>query len=192
MKTFAPIAAALILLAVPAVAQQAPAPSSNAEMMRIFAEDQGDRAAPNIDWRVVAPRDEQRRAATRKLLADGALHTGEDYNAAAFVFQHGGDANDYLLAHTLAVVAVAKGERKAAWIASATLDRYLMQIGQPQILGTQYMFHKQPQATWTQEPYARDLISDALRKELGVPVQAEQAERMAKMPLPIPANAPKP
>lgn len=39
---------------------------------------------------------------------------------------------------------------------------------------------------WTQEPYNRALVSDALRKVLGVKSQAEQAEQMAKLPGPPP------
>ena len=73
------------------------------------------------------------------LLAAGALHTADDYRKAAFVFQHGDRSDDYLLAHTLALVAVAKGDQGAAWIAAATLDRYLQSVRQPQIYGTQYL-----------------------------------------------------
>lgn len=155
--------------------------ASNAEMQRLFAEDQADRkAAPNIDWKVVAPRDEARRAATRRLLAEGALRTAEDYRAAAFIFQHGSAPGDYLLAHTLAMVAVAKGDAKALWIASATLDRYLINTGHQQIYGTQY---SKPSATaaWTMEPYDRELIADALRRELGVPDLAAQQKRLEDM-----------
>jgi hypothetical protein len=58
------------------------------------------------------------------------------------------------------------------WIATATLDRYLQSRGQPQIYGTQFRTNdRQPT---TQDPYNRTLISDALRRELGVPVQSAQ------------------
>jgi hypothetical protein len=55
------------------------------------------------------------------------------------VFQHGRDADDYLLAHILAVQAVVKGDASSKWIAAATLDRYLQAIGHPQVFGTQYL-----------------------------------------------------
>jgi len=171
-------AVALALVSSAAGAQPAapPAPAaSNPEMLRMFAEDQTDRNGLTVDWAVVRPRDEQRRAATKKLLADGALHTAEDFKAAAFVFQHGSEAADYLLAHSLAIVAVAKGDKSALFITSASLDRYLQKVGQKQIYGTQFLTPRAPDATITQEPYDRALISDALRSELHVPVTATQA-----------------
>lgn len=183
MKRLAPLALALGLVAAPALAQTAP----NVEMARMFAADQADRQG-TIDWAAVAPRDAARRAATAKLLADGALSTAEDFHAAAFIFQHGGSADDYLLAHTLAMAAVAKGKADSMWIATATLDRYLMKLGQPQVYGTQFT---RSTGAWTQEPYNRTLVSDALRKVLGVRSQAEQAEQMAKLPT-APPPPPKP
>lgn len=149
--------------------------TSNADMQRIFSEDQKDRQGSNIDWVAVGKADEARREATRVLLQDGKLHTGEDFQMAAFVFQHGHTSDDFLLAHTLATVAVAKGESSAIWIAAATLDRYLQSIHQSQIYGTQFLAHgKEPT---TQEPYNRELVSDALRRQLGVPSLAAQEEQ---------------
>ncbi|HWC56367.1 MAG TPA: hypothetical protein VG434_05300 [Sphingomicrobium sp.] len=147
----------------------------NSEMTAIFDADQADRNTPNIDWSSVVPRDVARRARTKALLDGGRLHTGADFLHAAFVFQHGDTPNDYLLAHTLAVIAAARGEKGAAWIAAATLDRYLVNIGQKQIYGTQFMTHANQPVT--QEPYDRSLISDSLRTALGVPPIKDQEEQ---------------
>lgn len=148
----------------------------NAEMKTIYDEDQRVRTEKDIDWSVVSKSDAERRTQTRKLLGGGALHTGKDYEEAAFVFQHGDSPQNYLLAHTLAMVAVTKGDATAIWIAAATLDRYLENIKQKQIFGTQYSTDAQKH--WTQEPYDRDLISDALRAQLAVPSQAMQSEQL--------------
>jgi len=150
---------------------------SGSEMQRIFERDQKDRqpGMEKIDWTVVNKADAARREATAQLLANGKLHTGEDFERAAFVFQHGDRPDDYLLAHTLAIVAVSRGRRSALWIASATMDRYLNSIHQPQIYGTQFSI--QPHKPTTQEPYNRVLVSDALRRFLGVPSQAAQEEQ---------------
>ena len=96
---------------------------SNPGMQQIFSEDQKDRQPSNneINWSVVGKADAARRMVTRKLLNDGKLRTGEDFERAAFVFQHGDTPDDYLLAHTLAMVAVARGQSSAIWIAAATL-----------------------------------------------------------------------
>jgi hypothetical protein len=146
------------------------------EMKTIYTEDQRVRIAGAIDWKEVNRTDTVRREQTRHLLASGALHTGKDYEEASFVFQHGDKAEDYLLAHTLAVIAVSKGDPNAVWIASATMDRYLEKIGQKQVFGTQ--FSRDSQHGWTQEPYDRELISDKLRAQFGVPSQSEQAEQL--------------
>ena len=149
---------------------------SNPEMKRIFDEDQRVRQPGTaIDWAQVGKTDAERREATKKLLNEGSLHTAQDFGWAAFLFQHGSVPGDYLLAHTLAMIAVAKGDSDAMWIATATLDRYLQSVHQPQIYGTQFFTPKgQPV---TQEPYDRSVISDALRKQLGVPVQKAQEEQ---------------
>ncbi len=148
---------------------------SNPEMKRIFQEDQAVRQNVTgipANGAGIAKSDAVRRQQTMHLLTEGALHSAVDFNEAAFVFQHGSTPDDYLLAHTLAMVAVSKGDASALWIASATLDRYLHATKQPQIYGTQF-FTRADQPT-TQEPFNRTLISDALRKQLGVPSLAEQ------------------
>jgi len=154
---------------------------SNAEMRQIFDADQKDRQGRigKIDWAVVSKRDSARRKLVRRLLAEGKLHTGKDFERAAFIFQHGGSPDDYLLAHTLAMVAVARGDGGTIWISAATLDRYLHSVHQPQIYGTQ--FFSTADGEVTQEPYNRHLISDEVRRDLGVPSQAEQEVQEKQM-----------
>jgi len=157
--------------------EEGKAPS--AEMQRIFDADQKGRqdfASLSPEQRgALGAQDAERRDQTRSLLAAGRLHTGEDFKRAAFVFQHGDKPDDYLLAHTLAMVAVANGDADAIWIGAATLDRYLQAVGKPQIYGTQFKFDSNQ--TTTQEPYDRALVSDALRRQLDVPAQAVQVEQ---------------
>lgn len=174
-----------------------PRPSS-AEMAALFEADQADRTpgAAGIDWKLVGPRDEARRARTLELVRTGALKSGDDFWHAAFILQHGRGAGDYLLAHSFAVIAAARGRADAAWIAAATLDRYLQTIGQKQIYGTQ--FSMRPGQPATQDPYDRTLVSDALRAAMGVPPQAEQEKQRAgydaatrAAPAPPPTTPPK-
>ena len=152
----------------------------SSEMKKIYEDDQKPRQNTGKlsaeQWTVIAKQDQEHRKQTRDLLAAGKLHTGEDFEYAAFIFQHGDTPEDYLLAHTLAMVAVSKGDANAIWIGSATLDRYLQSIGKPQIYGTQ--FKSVPGEGTTQEPYNRDLISDALRQQLHVPSLAAQQEQL--------------
>jgi hypothetical protein len=152
---------------------------SNPEMERIFQEDQKPRLATQnvskIDWKNVSQQDALRRQQVNDLLTQDALHTGRDFEAAAFIFQHGDKSDDYLLAHTLAMIAVARGQSSAIWIATASFDRYLNAIQQPQVFGTQY--YNKP-GGWTQQPYNRTLISDQLRAKLNVGSQADQQRQL--------------
>ena len=152
--------------------------ASSAVMQRIYDEDQLDRkdfAQFSKEAQAIGREDEERRAQTRTLLAEGQLHTSEDFTRAAFVFQHGNTPDDFLLAHTFAMVAAAKGDEEALWIGTATLDRYLHATGKPQVFGTQ--IKEKADHTATLEPYNRSLVSDTLRRELGVqPIAAQEGQ----------------
>jgi hypothetical protein len=89
--------------------------TSNAEMVAIFKADQAARSAHLIDWKVVKPADANRRERAEQLLDAGALHTADDFYDAAFVFQHGDTANNFIKAHLLATVAIAKGHPDAVF-----------------------------------------------------------------------------
>lgn len=150
----------------------------NPEMKRIFKADQDVRQELNLskqDWKQVAEEDAARRVRVHTMLEQGLLHTGADFERASFIFQHGHTPDEYLLAHTLAMIAVSKGDSSAIWVASATLDRYLQSIGKPQIFGTQFVKNKE---MWTQDPYERTLVPDRLRRALDVPSQAVQQQQL--------------
>lgn len=147
--------------------------TDNPQMAEIAAADQAHRKdSLHTDWSKVEHADAERRVATASLLSQGQLHSGHDFESAALVFQHGSSPDDYLLAHTLALVAVSKGQSGAVWISAATLDRYLQSVHQPQIFGTQ--FATPDREATSQEPYNRKLISDSLRQEMAVPDLAAQ------------------
>lgn len=144
-----------------------PPSKPNAEMRAIFEADQLARQNPSaIDWTVLGKEDEARRGRTSTLLQTGKLRNGADFLRAAFIFQHGSSSSDFLLAHSLAQVAMARGRPDAAWISAASLDRYLHSIGEKQIYGTQ--FQTDSAGKTTQEPFDQRLISNDLRQALGV------------------------
>jgi len=155
-------------------------PVSSAEMRQVYEEDQRPRQdftkLSQEQWKAIGKEDAVRRQHTRDLLNAGKLQTADDFREAAFIFQHGETPDDYLLAHTLAMIAVAKGDQGSLWIGTATLDRYLQSIQRPQIYGTQ--FRTGSGDTMTQDPFDRALISDLLREELGVPDLAAQQEQL--------------
>ncbi|MBW4040497.1 MAG: hypothetical protein HIU91_16920 [Acidobacteria bacterium] len=162
----------------------------------MLSKEQADKL-PSYDWgKEVPKRDEARRVQARALLAKPGL-SGEDYYFAAFLFQHSQDADDYLVAHILATEAIALGYSRARWISAATLDRYLQQIGQKQVFGTQYQGenyayylehqhdpdvgdkYKTMSNQQTLAPYAPQIIPDSIRIEFCVPPLALQRQHIA-------------
>ena len=120
-------------------------PPNNQEIHQLYMSDQMDRGVvfdgkkpAEITSEQMIANDVARRQRASQLLNQGVLQTGEDFHDAAFIFQHGDKADDYLLAHVLAMMAVSKGDPRGRWLAAATLDRYLQMIGQPQVFGTQF------------------------------------------------------
>lgn len=180
-RIFTLFCALVLLPGGPAMAAEpVAAPASSGEMARLFTEDQADRSPGGaIDWKVVSQRDEARRARVRELLDEGRLTSGVDYFQAAFVFQHGSKPEDYLLAHVLAMAAQRLGSAEASWIAAATLDRFLVNIGRSQVLGTQ--FQGPLGGTLTQEPYDPKLVPDSLRVVLGVPTREQQDKQRQEL-----------
>src|SRR5258708_5234463 len=157
---------------------------SNPELLKLFNEDQKDRAnwlsMTPAEWETIAKQDAARRQRVRDMLQAGEVKTAEDYERAAFIFQHGGEANDYLLAHVLASTPMAVDAGHGAWIATATLDRYLISIGKPQIFGTQ-LGDKAPfderlvppavaAANCVPSPTDRRRIMEAIAKKTAMPV----------------------
>ncbi len=151
---------------------------SSPEMAKIFAEDQ--RVRTGVTWTSeyaskMALGDDQRREQVRNLLEKGKLRSGLDFERAAFIFQHGEKSQDFLLAHVLALAALAKGQNSASWIASVSLDRYLLAIGQPQILGTQMNIGLDGSL---RKPYDSTLVSESLRRQLGLQSPKDEVEQI--------------
>ena len=153
------------------------AQGDNAEMAKMFAEDQAIRGeiyqrggwAKVKDDKAFLERwqseDAARLSRTAKMLQTGAIKSGIDYYRAAFIFQHGQNADEYLKAHHLAVISLSLGYKDAKWISAATLDRYLQSIGKPQIYGTQFQGPDRQPA----QPFDANLVSDFERRALDVP-----------------------
>jgi hypothetical protein len=175
--------AASLLIAVSASGAAA-TPEGNPELTKLFADDQADRMPAEgklmaeIDWSVVSVRDRAREKRVKELLASDALRSGADYYHAAMVLQHAQAPEDFLLAHDLCVVAISKGEERAKWLAAASLDRFLTNIGRAQRFGTQYFSKdlEHPVSLVETDPS----VPDSLRRALNVPTLAQAKQREAQ------------
>jgi hypothetical protein len=141
----------------------------------------------------ITQRDAERRKRTLELLNSGQLRSADDYYYSAMVMQHGDKSDEYLLCHVLATASIKLGREKSAWLAAASLDRYLMKIGQPQIFGSQFN-NPQPAdlSKFTNEPYNQKLVSDSLRKIFYQPPLEETNNRLQllKNNHPLPPTSP--
>lgn len=153
---------------------------SSSDVHSLFLEDQRDRegSIKSLDWDKIGPRDRSRRERVHEILAAGGLKTARDFHDAAYIYQHGEVPLDFLLAHALAMVAVQKGDRSSLWISAATLDRFLESSHQSQIFGTQY--NSLNNGPFTQDPYDRALVPDALRLAFCVPGLQQQQKNIAE------------
>ncbi|MEQ8763454.1 MAG: hypothetical protein RL885_05980 [Planctomycetota bacterium] len=151
------------------------------ELAEIYAADQADRESLDFDdpktIQKMMQGDQKRLARVEEIVSAGKLSTGENYYHAAMVLQHGRGEEHYLLSHVLATAAAFQGHEPGRWLAAASLDRYLNQIGKPQIFGTQY--HKLGDA-WSQEPYETSM-ADAIRRAYGVPTLEEGRARLEEL-----------
>lgn len=116
--------------------------SNNAELARLYKEDQEDRRGDmkTADWTAISARDKARQDRVHQILAEGGAKTADDHHRAAMVFQHGDTDEEIAKAHELSLKAVELDPEhpSARWLAAASKDRLLMRQGKPQLYATQY------------------------------------------------------
>ena len=151
----------------------------NPELEKLYNEDQADRASEmgKTDWSVVAKRDEARRKRVLEIVAQGGAKEAPDYVHAAMVLQHGQPPDDYKLAHEWCLKAVELDPEYpgARWLAAAAQDRYLMNLGKPQLYGTQFKKDQNgPWYLWQVDP----AVTDEERVKWDVPPLARARARV--------------
>ncbi len=73
---------------------------------------------------------------TRQIVDAGALRSAKELFTAARILSRCADADDLLESHVCAVAACFQGHEEALRLSAETLDRLLLAMGRPQILGT--------------------------------------------------------
>ena len=169
----------------PAIARaQEPTDSTNRELASLVQADQLEARAlvkaggREQDLRAWVSAGAPRREIVRRLIRAGGLVTAEDYVNGALLLQHGDTPEDFLLAHVLATIAGFKGSGTGRWLSAAALDRYLLNVGQPQAFGIQPTrdFTKMATDCHSMTPNLA-IITDQIRKEYGYPLTAAEIQR---------------
>ena len=153
---------------------------SDAEITKICDDDQAIRKQ---DWskltvkqmEVIGKADRARLLRIKQLLGMGRVITGEDFDHASLVLQHGSTWTDYSLAHELSICSLLlqNREKSAAWLTAATYDRMLGSGGYRQRFGTQY--GSISGGKFTLDPVDSAGINDTERKAMHCPT-LEQAK----------------
>jgi len=155
----------------------------NIELYELFKADQKDRSTPaaRADGTSIVARDNERRARVREILDAQGAKVAADYFHAAMVFQHGNTVADFQMSHQLALKAAELDptRKDAKWLAAASKDRELMNLGKPQLYGTQFR-KTSPTSPW--ELYEVDpSVTDEERAKWNVPPLAEARKRLESM-----------
>lgn len=117
------------------------AAQDNPRLLELYQADQTERSRvydSTEEVKQLEHRDAMRRSLVREMIPKGDIRTADDLYRAAVVLQHGDSPKDFLAAHRLAVMAAIGGHTGGRWLAAASLDRFLMSLGQPQVYGTQF------------------------------------------------------
>ncbi|MBN9296406.1 MAG: hypothetical protein J0I41_05310 [Filimonas sp.] len=152
----------------------------NAELKKMYEEDQGARMVANINWSELHKQDSTREKRVYEMISQGLIVTGKDYYHSAMIFQHGRDSVAYGMAVKQMRKAVELDSNVNKWLLAAAIDRELMSRNKPQIYGTQYI-KKSMNAKWERYKIDSTQVTDAERKYYRVESLAEQREKEIRM-----------
>lgn len=181
------IASTVVSLGPAFAGAQQPMDSTNRELAAFVQADQREAQAiakaggREQDWRAWVSASAPRREMVRRLIRTGGLVTSEDYVNGALLLQHGDNAEDFLLGHVLATIAGFKGNRTGRFLSAVTLDRFLINVGQPQAFGIQPTrdFTKMAIECHSVTPNLA-IITDQIRKEYAYPLTAGEIQQRVR------------
>lgn len=178
MKPFIAIIIFAALACMPLFAQT----SDNAEIQRMYDEDQSARKVANINWTELNKADALRRRRVDELLDSSKVRTGQDFYRSAMIFQHGTDTLASAKAIKLMKQALDLDSTVNRWLLAAAIDRHLMRKGMPQIYGTQYIMMGQ-NGKWQRYQIDTTKVTDQERRAYHVETLAEQLVKERRMNL---------
>ena len=158
-----------------------PPETDNLKLEELFQADQTEREKVYESSDEVAKlkeRDAARRKRVIVMIELGEVKTKNDLYHVAVIFQHGAGAGDFMLSHRFATLAALSGHRAARWLLAASLDRYLMRIGQAQIYGTQFEYDSNERRYQLKLPVEQTVRLSFEKGMLGVPPANERIDQL--------------
>ena len=155
--------------------------TDNQELKSLYEQDLDKRN--KTDWDTASPdqiselrkKDEARRKRVLTLINEKKIKSAKDYHHAALIFQHGDTTDDYKLAHEFTRKALELGDESVRWLYAATLDRYLISMGQPQKYGTQ--FKQNDKGEWKLGEPIDPKVTDEERAKYNVPPLSQALQK---------------
>ena len=121
------------------VVSESDEPAISLRMSVLITSDQTARRIPSLgNFINIDEEDRQRRIKVLGFIQQGQIHSPRNLVYSAYIFQHGDCPAHYLFGNRLAEIAMQADYQDAKWIYAASMDRYLMHIGENQKYGTQY------------------------------------------------------
>lgn len=154
----------------------------NAELQKMYDEDQGARQSGKIDWKILSKQDSLRERKVYEFIKDGKIVTGKDYYNSAMIFQHGRDTTASAMAVKQMKKAIELDPTINKWLLAAAIDRDLMRRNKPQIYGTQYIKMGE-KAKFERYKIDTTQVTDEQRKYYNVETLAEQKLKERSMNL---------
>lgn len=158
-----------------------PPETDNLKLEELFLADQKDRTKvydSPAALKDLEHRDSMRRALVAEMISRGEVSTPNDLYHAAVIYLHGSEPKHYLTAHRFAAMASINGHRPSRWLMAATLDRFLMSLGQPQVYGTQFEHDKESGQYQLRLPIDDNAVLSFEKKFFNVPTVAERLEQL--------------
>jgi len=158
-----------------------PPETDNLRIEELHAADQADRqrvltSAKEIE--ALKKRDLARRQEVLELIARGEVNTQKDLYRCAVIFLHGAEPKDFVVSHRLAMMAAINGDRPSRWLAAASLDRFLMSLGLPQVYGTQFEHDAEQNRYQLRLPIDDSAILHFEKRFFGVPSVMERLSQL--------------
>jgi hypothetical protein len=158
-----------------------PPETDNLRLEELFAADQKDREkvySSAKDVEALKERDHDRRRAVVEMMGQGEVNTSNDLYRAAVIFLHGVEPKDFLNAHRLATIASVNGHKPSRWLCAASLDRFLMSIGLPQVYGTQFEHSEDDNRYQLRLPIDDTTVLHFEKRFFGVPPVVERLAQL--------------
>lgn len=158
-----------------------PPETDNLRLQELYEADQKDRERVIESQQALKElhhRDAMRRTLVGEMIGRGEVNTASDLYHAGVILLHGSDAKDFLAAHRLSTLAALSGHRGARWLLAATLDRFLMAVGQPQVYGTQFEYNRDERKYQLRLPIDDARLLSFEKKTLNVPAVLDRLQQL--------------